>query len=87
MIEAACSHYHLLTQEAISREKNTLTAIPATAQTEKRIKQLEQGAGVLRCRQENCEKKEGCQPIAYQSNRTRSRRPETQAGKGIFNFL
>ncbi|AKH65665.1 hypothetical protein VY86_22245 [Photorhabdus thracensis] len=57
VIEAACSHYHLLTQEAISREKNTLTASPATAQTEKRIKQLEQGANVLRRRQENREKK------------------------------
>ncbi|NHB98939.1 hypothetical protein C5470_22665, partial [Photorhabdus stackebrandtii] len=42
VIEAACSYYHLLTQEAISREKSALTAAPATARTEKRIKQLEQ---------------------------------------------
>ncbi|NHB98943.1 hypothetical protein, partial [Photorhabdus stackebrandtii] len=57
VIEAACSYYHLLTQEAISREKSALTAAPATARTEKRIKQLEQSAEVLRRRQENREKK------------------------------
>ncbi|MDE9564003.1 transposase [Xenorhabdus bovienii] len=57
VIEAACSHYHLLTQEAISREKSALTAAPSTVQTEKRIKQLEQGTEVLRRRQEKREKK------------------------------
>ncbi|EYU13904.1 hypothetical protein [Photorhabdus aegyptia] len=57
VIEATCSHYHFLTQEAISREKRALTAVPATVQTEKRIKQLEQGTEVLRYRQENHEKK------------------------------
>uniref|UniRef100_UPI0036DF6E34 transposase n=1 Tax=Photorhabdus sp. RM322S TaxID=3342825 RepID=UPI0036DF6E34 len=57
VIEAACSHYHLLTQEAISREKTALTAMSATVQIEKRRKQLEQGADVLRHRQENREKK------------------------------
>ncbi|MGJ0639241.1 transposase [Xenorhabdus bovienii] len=57
VIEAACSHYHLLTQEAISREKSALTAAPATVQTEKRIKQLEQATEVLRRRQEKREKK------------------------------
>ncbi|WP_338860736.1 transposase [Xenorhabdus griffiniae] len=57
VIEAMCSHYHLLTQAAISREKKTLSAAPATGQTEKRLQQLEQGTEVLRRRQENRAKK------------------------------
>ncbi|WP_340613855.1 transposase [Xenorhabdus thailandensis] len=57
VIEAMCSHYHLLTQAAISREKKPLSAAPATGQTEKRLQQLEQGTEVLRRRQENREKK------------------------------
>lgn len=57
VIEAACSHYDLLTQEAISREKKVLSAAPVTVRIEKRIQQLEQSAEVLKCRQENREKK------------------------------
>lgn len=57
VIEAACSHYDLLTQEAISREKRVLSATPTTVRIEKRIQQLEQSAEVLKCRQENREKK------------------------------
>ncbi|MDC9604269.1 transposase, partial [Xenorhabdus griffiniae] len=39
VIEAMCSHYHLLTQAAISREKKPLSAAPVTGQTEKRLQQ------------------------------------------------
>ncbi|WP_246593321.1 transposase [Photorhabdus akhurstii] len=56
VIEAACSHYHLLTQEAILREKKALTTAPANPQKADKIRRLEQSAAVLQIRQENREK-------------------------------
>ncbi|AKH64233.1 transposase [Photorhabdus sp. RM157S] len=44
MIAAACSHYNLLTQEAILREKKALTTAPANPQKADKIRQLEQSA-------------------------------------------
>ncbi|WP_262500109.1 transposase [Photorhabdus heterorhabditis] len=56
VIEAACSHYYLLTQEAILREKKTLTTAPVNPQKEVKIRRLEQSAAILQIRQENREK-------------------------------